>query len=426
MTASVVQPLISPYLVTRVPRMSLRHSILRIATAALVASVFPGVALTAQARATNTAAVAVNIGAENTLGIIRRDETVSVPISELRSRLGVVEAGTVRVRDEGAGREIVSQVVDDDGDGTNDALIFQASFRPHETRWFVIERRVPAVSTVSPVHVRHDAERDDIAWESDRIAFRTYGVGLAKLEPLVSSGIDVWVKSVRVQVLERWYAKKAPASYHHDTGEGADFFDVGPTLGAGGVAVWKNDSLYRPPNFTGWKVIADGPVRVIFEMKHPTFDAAGSKVSVIRRISLDAGQNLSRAVTIFHAENGTAVPYAIGLVKRAGVVGSESSAQSWAWLAEWGPVDHKNGGHDELGTAVMIPRAELRDWKETADHYLAISEARSDQPVVEYIGAGWTGSGDFGDVRDWWKYLDEAAARIDAPVRVTIEKAPSK
>jgi pectinesterase len=290
----------------------------------------------------------------------------------------------------------------------------------------VIDRGAPPVSAEARVHVLHDADRDDMAWENDRIAFRTYGVGLAKYEPLVSSGIDVWVKSVRVPVLDKWYAKKAPASYHHDTGEGADFFDVGPTLGAGGVAVWKNDTLYRPPNFTGWKIIADGPVRAIFEMRHPAFDAGGARVSVTRRISLDAGQNLSRAVTTFHSEDGAAIPYAIGLVKRAGVVGSESSAQRWAWLAEWGPVDHKNGGHGELGTAVVIPSAEVRDWKETADHYLAVSEARSGQPVVEYIGAGWTGSGDFTDVRDWWRYLDEAAARIDSPVRVTIEKAPAK
>jgi pectinesterase len=375
-----------------------------------------GAASGQQARAT----AMLTVRAENTLGIVRRDETVSLPIAELRSRLGVIAAGQVRVKEAGSGGEIVSQVVDDDGDGAPDALIFQASFLPRETRSFLIERGAPSMSAPPRVHVMHDAERDDIAWESDRIAFRTYGVGLAKLEPLVSSGIDVWVKSVRAPVLDRWYAKKAPASYHHDTGEGADFFDVGPTLGAGGVAVWRNDSLYRPPNFTGWKIIADGPVRVTFEMRHPAFDAGGTRVSVIRRVSLDAGQNLSRAVTIFHADNGAAIPYAIGLVKRAGVVGSESSAQRWAWLSEWGPVDHKNGGHGDLGTAVVIPRDEVRDWKETSDHYLAVSEARSDQPVIEYIGAGWTGSGDFTDVRDWWKYLDEAAARIAAPVRVTL------
>ena len=368
----------------------------------------------------------VIVTGENTLGIVRRDETISITLGQLRRSMGAVDSTKLRVRDLQSQKEIPSQVVDDDGDGNVDALIFQSSFEPGETRRFMVERGAPAVVTERRVHVIHDAERDDMAWESDRIAFRTYGTGLWKLEQLVSSGVDVWVKSVRTPVLEKWYAKKAPASYHHDTGEGADFFDVGPTLGAGGVAVWKNDSLYRPGNFTSWRIIADGPVRLIFEMQHAPFDAGGQKVSATRRISLDAGQNLSRAVTIFHSESGDSIPFVIGLVKRAGVVGSESIANQWAWLAEWGPVDRKNGGHGELGTAVVLPRAELRGWKEIPDHYLAVSEAKPDVAVVQYIGAGWTGSGDFTDVRDWWKYLDQFSQRQATPIRVTLGSGPMK
>jgi pectinesterase len=396
------------------------------ASALVIATTFSSVAVMAQGARTRSAPAVVMVNAENPLAIERPDETLTIALADIRSRMGKIDSTALRVRDAASQSEIPSQVVDDDGDGTPDALIFQASFFPGETRRFTIERGAPAPVSTRKVHVMHDPDRDDIAWENDRIAHRTYGVGLAKYEPLVSSGIDVWMKSVRTPVLDKWYAKKAPASYHHDTGEGADFFDVGPTLGAGGVAVWRNDSLYRPANFTDWRIIADGPVRLIFETKHPELDAAGLKVTVTRRISLDAGQNLSRAVTTFHSANGTPIPYVIGLVKRAGAVGSESSAQSWSWLSEWGPVDHKNGGHGELGTAVLIARADLRDWKEIRDHYLAVSEAKSDQPVIEYIGAGWTGSSDFNDVRDWWRYLDEAAMRITTPVRVTLGSAPGR
>jgi pectinesterase len=59
------------------------------------------------------------------------------------------------------------------------------------------------------------------------------------------------------------------------------------------------------------------------------------------------------------------------------------------------------------------------DWKETNDHYLAISRAKSGQPVSYYIGAGWTDSGDFRDVRDWWNYLDQAAQRYATPIAIT-------
>ena len=75
--------------------------------------------------------------------------------------------------------------------------------------------------------------------------------------------------------------------------------------------------------------------------------------------------------------------------------------------------------------AVLLPRASVLDWKETNDHYLAISRARSGQPVDYYIGAGWTDSGDYRDVKDWYTYLDLAAQRFGAPIVVTFSTRSS-
>ena len=69
---------------------------------------------------------------------------------------------------------------------------------------------------------------------------------------------------------------------------------------------------------------------------------------------------------------------------------------------EWGPLLPKDGGHGDLGIGMLLPRDAVLDWKETNDHYLAVSRAKSGEPVSYYIGAGWTDSGDFRDVRDWW------------------------
>ena len=41
-------------------------------------------------------------------------------------------------------------------------------------------------------------------------------------------------------------------------------------------------------------------------------------------------------------------------------------------------------------------------------------------PVVSYVGAGWTASGDVDSVADWWALLDAEAARLGAPVVVTV------
>ncbi|HEV2131692.1 MAG TPA: DUF4861 family protein, partial [Longimicrobiaceae bacterium] len=179
------------------------------------------------------------VRAENPLQMARPDETLSLAWGTLRQRLPAVRADRVRVLDAATGAEVVTQVLDADGDGQPDELLFQADFWPGQTREFAVEPLAPSAPPTPRVHARHDPPRDDVAWESDRIAFRIYGQGLwraPEYQPLVSSGIDVWPKRVRDLVVERWYAKGHDA-YHLDTGEGADFYTVGPTLGAGGSAV---------------------------------------------------------------------------------------------------------------------------------------------------------------------------------------------
>ena len=142
-----------------------------------------------------------------------------------------------------------------------------------------------------------------------------------------------------------------------------------------------------------------------------------------KRIAIDAGQNLQHVTSIFRTENGQAadVPWVTGLVKRKGVVGSASKANPWAWMSVWGPVSPKDGGHGELGTAIMLPREAVLDWKENENHYFAVSRTQSGTPVNYWIGAGWTDSGDFRDVKDWWKYLDEFAQRLASPIKVAVQ-----
>jgi pectinesterase len=204
----------------------------------------------------------VTVRAENPLPQARADEIVAMPWAAVRRQLPAAAADRVRVLD-AAGRELPSQVVDNDGDGTEDELLVQTDFSAREVKPLTVEAAAPTQKPVARVDARYDPPRDDMAWESDRIAFRIYGQGLwknAEYEPLHSSGIDVWPKRTRALIVEKWYAKGHDA-YHVDKGEGADFYDVGPTLGSGGTAVWARDTLWRAENFRSWKIIADGPIR---------------------------------------------------------------------------------------------------------------------------------------------------------------------
>lgn len=385
----------------------------RVVYAATIGSLLPA----ASAQAPPTRWTVSTVTAENTLEIERRDEVVSLEWNALIQRHPSATPTRIRVLDAGI-RELPSQVIDNDGDGKPDELLFLADFWPKERKTFAVESGSPAMKMQPRVFIRHDDPRDDVAWESDRIAFRIYGEGLKKTPSAMSSnGIDVWEKSVHSLIVEKWYTKGHDA-YHIDTGEGADFFDVGETLGVGGTAIWKNDTIYRGDNFKAWKIIANGPIRAIFELKYDPWTGGGITMSETKRITIDAGQNLYKAESIFRSANNGDIPYAIGVVKRPGMRGTESRDKTWAWLSGWGPVAPKNGGHGELGTAVMIPRSSLKDWKEINDHYLAIASTKSGVPVVHYIGAGWTASGDFPTPQSWWAYLDNFADRLAAPIKI--------
>lgn len=363
----------------------------------------------------------VVIRVENPSQLERRDETVAIAWTELRRLLPAVTAARVRVVDGISRGETVSQAYDANADGQPDSLLFQVTLMPGASASYVVEASAPSVAAKPRVHVKFVPERTDVAWESDRIAYRTYGQLLWQLENLHTSGVDVWMKRTRDLVLDKWYSA-GHDSYHVDKGEGADFFRVGSTLGGGATAIWRDGKLHRAENFAKHRIIADGPIRAAFELEFDPWDAAGLRVTETKRISIDAGQNLYRQESVFRAADGSSndITYAVGLTKRKGLVGSMSRANAWAWLSGWGPVDRTTGGHGDLGTAVMLERDRLVDWKETDDHYVAIATARAGVPVIHYIGAGWTPSGDFDHAEDWWAHLDAHAQRLAAPLRVTV------
>lgn len=379
--------------------------------------------LSPHAGAAQPSARALLVQVENPTNADRRDETVGLGWADLRRQLPSIAPARVRVTDANSRREITVQAYDADADGQTDSLLFQVSLLPGETRSYRVEAIAPSVQAKPRAHVKFVPERTDVAWESDRIAFRTYGQLLWKLENLHTSGVDVWTKRTRDLVLDKWYSASHD-SYHVDRGEGADFFKVGSTLGGGATAIWRDGRLHRAENFAKHRIIADGPIRAAFELEFDPWDAAGLRVTETKRIAIDAGHNLYRQESVFRTASGGPgeIPYAVGFTKRKGLVGSMSRANAWAWLSGWGPVDRTTGGHGDLGTAVMLDRSTLLDWKETDDHYLAVATARAGIPVVHYIGAGWTPSGDFGSVEDWWAHLDAMAQRLAAPLRVTVAR----
>ncbi|HEX7572890.1 MAG TPA: DUF4861 family protein [Bacteroidota bacterium] len=354
------------------------------------------------------------VSVTNPARVVRRNETVEVRLRDLIPLLGESTGGDIVVT--GKGAPILSQV-------TEEELLFQSDFSPLEKKEFTVRRGSPGGAHGAPhvsslVDGRYVLPREDYAWENDRIAFRMYGPALASE---VNNGIDVWTKRVRSLIVAKWYkeAEGAPAGkdpYHHDRGEGADFFDVGRSLGAGGCSLWDSGRVHQPGVFSGWKTLSNGPLRTEFELTYNGVAVGGMTITERKRISLDAGENLNRVRVTYEAPGaGHEVLVACGLVKRARTL--PRSDKSRCWMGLWGPTnsDPVNGS---LGTGVVFPPSAFVQFTEDTSQYLLIGRAVTGEPLTYYAGAGWTRSGDFATGEEWNSYLDRWAARIAAPLRV--------
>ncbi|MBP9211661.1 MAG: DUF4861 family protein, partial [Bacteroidetes bacterium] len=319
--------------------------------------------------------------------------------------------------------EIVSQSIDNDQDGVDDELIFQASFKPNETRQFELYRRpVNAVPTSRVVDVQYVLPREDLAWENDRIAFRVYGSVLAGN---VDNGIDVWTKRVRYPIVTKWYKESAGSlpgkdTYHQDRGEGADFFSVGRTLGAGSAGIVWNGKLLQPGLFTHHRIITNGPLRLKVELIYTGLRIDTARYTVVKTITLDAGEQLNRIEEEYISNTDRSpLKLAAGLVKRANTVVSKS--EGFRYLALWGSTnaDSVNGS---LGTAVLFPAGTTVGFSEDSLQYFMNREIEQGTKITYHSGAAWSRMGDITSREAWEQYLNSVAVRFANPLKIAFKR----
>jgi pectinesterase len=243
----------------------------------------------------------VIIQVENLASFDRKTETIEIPWNNLSTKLDLANNSRLTVFDEG--HTIVHQIIDIDANGTPDLLLFQSSFKKNEKKQFTIMKVETNVPVESITDAKYILPRKDVAWENDRIAFRIYGGPLAGD---VRNGLDVWVKRVRYHIIDKWYdgdslKGKKRISYHVDHGEGADMFNVGKTLGAGGSALWVDSMLCQSGLFTKEQIIATGPIRAMFTVTYDTVCGDGQTFQEEKTYTLDAGENLNR-ISLFGAK----------------------------------------------------------------------------------------------------------------------------
>ena len=353
----------------------------------------------------------------NPLDLARPAEAIVLTAAAIRKAMPVEDLRTVHVVDDGSGQELIAQAVDLNDDGAFDELVFQADLAAGATRTFTL--------AIGPRHVytrdqfraygRFVRERrDDFAWENDLVAHRMYGKALETWaqEPLTSSSVDVWFKRTRRLVINEWYMVD---DYHRDLGEGADMYSAGRSRGCGGNGIWDAGKLYTSANFIDSKVLANGPIRVMFELMYPAFDAAGNRVTETKRITLDAGHHLNRFESRYAGEPAAPKRQAAGIKKAPGSQVAQDKVPGV--LRTWEPVK-ADGSH--FGCGVIVDPAQFTEFAEADGNVLAVTGMTAGSRVTYYAGSAWDRGGVITTVDDWDRRLAQAAQRIRTPVVVSI------
>ena len=376
-----------------------------------------GVLLCASAGAAERLTVTVR----HDLDAARPSETIAVPWKDVNAALPGALIQHLVVKD-ATGHVLSYQVTNvapeaKDPKGIGVAygeLLFQHDFAPGEkTATFVVEKNDALTPPFADkAFARYVPERlDDFAWENDVIGHRTYGPALAAPAPpgsgkevLESSGLDIWFKRVNYPIVDR---------------EGMDMYNVGRSRGAGGTGVWDGTKLYTSGNYAGWKVLANGPIRAVFELTYDAWDAAGTKVTEVKRFTVDAGHQLDRIDSTFTFSGPSALTVAVGLNKtpadkkqeaRIALVRDDGDHALLQWVEQ-----ATNGA---FGTAIILPSS--TGYAADALNDLVLARAESGKPLRYWVGAAWDRAGRITSKAAWQAYVAAEAKRIAHPVQIAL------
>lgn len=361
---------------------------------------------------------------KNTLDMDRSFETVSVDLASINTKASKVNIVLI---DAETKKEIVSQQVDEDGDGTMDAILFQPKIAANSEKVFEVSFAdgITTTDSIPACYSRFVPERtDDYAWENNRVAFRTYGPVAQKMVEdgvkggTLSSGMDAWLKRVDYPIINKWYKKEleTDGSYHKDDGEGLDNFHVGISRGVGGIAKKVDTTYYISRNFTSWKTLNTGPIRTSFILTYADWDAAGNMISEEKKISLDYGQNLSRFELTLKGTD--TISAGLTLHQKEGEI---EVNQDKGWLSYWEP--HFDS---ELGMGIVVAENamigyEHYDTNRKDESNLFAHIKTNGGKAVYYAGFSWKKSGQFTTKSEWDNYLATFSEQLKNPLQITMK-----
>ncbi len=320
---------------------------------------------------------------ENPLPEPRPDEVIIFSRNEIAAKLAIPgNKLPVFTMD---GKQLVSQVDDLDGDGRWDETILLTNFPPSASRKIVVSFIDPANfpvfekrtnlrlgiiqpdGTYSEVNrylapackdsFRIIAQAESVSWENDKFGFRNY-FDCRNVK-------DLFGKLKPEMIIDSLGFPGSP-DYHTLSEWGMDVLHCGSSLGAGGIALRMDDSLFRlgSTEVFEFKKITEGAVRSVFELRYAGWDVNGYHPEAVEKISVYPGKYWFQSdVTITDLPEGAEIV--------TGIVTTKLKRNPFHFTENGftciGTHDKQSLNDDELGMAVILPENETSVIERTSD-----------------------------------------------------------
>lgn len=338
----------------------------------------------------------VVISIENKSNQAYKGKIVTIPWDQVKAAYSTVDTGNLKITDAVSKSEVTYQYEFLGGKEIRNLLV-QVNLKPDSPTKLLLQKGKHG-PFVTKAYGRFVPERkEDFAWENDKIAFRMYGKELEKTPKENAYGIDIWVKRTDRMIINERYKR---GEYHVDHGDGMDYYHVGYTLGAGNIMPFLNDSIWYSKNYSSYKVLDNGPLRIAFQLNYDAWDVNGKQVTCTKTLSLDAGSQMSKVTVDYQYAGDENLPVVIGIIKRP-EPGALLLNEKNGILGYWEPQHGKDG---TTGVGCIIPQEKIK-MEVKKGQILAYSTFRKNTPFVYYTGACWDKAGVYTNESQWFEYL---------------------
>jgi hypothetical protein len=275
-------------------------------------------------------------------------------------------------------------------------------------------------------------QTDGPAWENDKVGFRHYLDGrnakdvFGKLVPYMSpEKVGINAKGEvedNYHVMEKW---------------GRDILAVGNSIGIGGIALMKGDSLLRlgvtvddsinNVEKTSFKIFSEGPVRSVLNFKYYNWKPDKNNYNAEETVSIWPGMYAYHNSVKISGLKGNE-HLGIGLVN----INAEKQLTEIKVNKKWvALVSHEKHAYNKewwIGLALIVPAESYLGFTDApkkgqlSTSFMARLKITNNQPVNYFAVAGWELSDKgFKDAPYFQKYVLDLVKQVSAPIEVIVK-----